>query len=240
MNLFLAPDTTSTFVTLSPDDSRHCIRVLRMQAGDSLAITSGDGTLCHARIINPDPRGCEVEITQRIENYSPRPFRLHLAVAPTKNTARIEWLLEKAVEIGIDRITPIICDHSERPSLKTERLDKLALSAMKQSLRALRPVIDTPVKLVDFLCQQGDADPNVQRFVCYCSGDDRHTLRQLYTPGTDALVLIGPEGDFSEAEIATARAEKFIEVKLGNRRLRTETAGLYGCTVVATAPFREE
>ena len=103
MNLFLAPDTTSTFVTLSPDDSRHCIRVLRMQAGDSLAITSGDGTLCHARIINPDPRGCEVEITQRIENYSPRPFHLHLAVAPTKNTARIEWLLEKAVEIGIDR-----------------------------------------------------------------------------------------------------------------------------------------
>ena len=90
MNLFLAPDTTSTFVTLSPDDSRHCIRVLRMQAGDSLAITSGDGTLCHARIINPDPRGCEVEITQRIENYSPRPFHLHLAVAPTKNTARIE------------------------------------------------------------------------------------------------------------------------------------------------------
>ena len=215
MNLFLAPDTTSTFVTLSPDDSRHCIRVLRMQAGDTLAITSGDGTLCHARIINPDPRGCEVEITQRIENYSPRPFHLHLAVAPTKNTARIEWLLEKAVEIGIDRFTPIVCDHSERATLNNERLRKIALSAMKQSLKASLPTIDppNPFAQLDSLVL-----PGCQRFVCYCSGN--------------ALVLIGPEGDFSPKEITTALDQGFQPVSLGPCRLRTETAALYALTAL--------
>jgi len=229
MNLFLAPDTTSTFVTLSPDDSRHCIRVLRMQAGDPLAITSGDGTLCHARIINPDPRGCEVEITQRIENYSPRPFHLHLAVAPTKNTARIEWLLEKAVEIGIDRFTPIVCDHSERATLNNERLRKIALSAMKQSLKASLPTIDppTPFAQLDSLVL-----PGCQRFVCYCSGNERHTLPQLYHPHNNALVLIGPEGDFSPKEIATALDQGFQPVSLGPSRLRTETAALYALTAL--------
>ncbi len=232
MHLFLSDNTTTPYVTLLPDDSRHCVRVLRMAVGDELWVTSGDGTMCRARITDPDDKGCEVEIIERIEGYQPRPFHLHVAVAPTKNNARLEWFVEKAVEIGIDRITPIICDHSERPSLKTDRLDKLALSAMKQSLRALRPVIDTPVKLVDFLHQLGDADPSVQRFVCYCSGDDRHTLRQLYTPGTDALVLIGPEGDFSDREISTALQQGFQPVTLGDSRLRTETAALYATTVL--------
>ena len=232
MHLFLSDNTTTPYVTLLPDDSRHCVRVLRMAVGDELWVTSGNGTMCRARITDPDDKGCEVEIIERIEGYQPRPFHLHVAVAPTKNNARLEWFVEKAVEIGIDRITPIICDHSERPSLKTDRLDKLALSAMKQSLRALRPVIDMPVKLVDFLRQLGDADPSVQRFVCYCSGDDRHTLRQLYTPGSDALVLIGPEGDFSDREITTALQQGFQPVTLGDSRLRTETAALYATTVL--------
>jgi 16S rRNA (uracil1498-N3)-methyltransferase len=232
VHLFLSDNTTTPYVTLLPDDSRHCVRVLRMAVGDELWVTSGDGTMCRARITDPDDKGCEVEIIERIEGYQPRPFHLHVAVAPTKNNARLEWFVEKAVEIGIDRITPIICDHSERPSLKTDRLDKLALSAMKQSLRALRPVIDMPVKLVDFLHQLGDADPSVQRFVCYCSGDDRHTLRQLYTPGSNALVLIGPEGDFSDREITTALQQGFQPVTLGDSRLRTETAALYATTVL--------
>ena len=232
MHLFLSDDTQGPYAQLSPDESRHCVRVLRMSVGDELWVTSGDGTLCRARLVTPDPDSCEVEIVERLTNYQPRPFRLHIAFAPTKNNARLEWFVEKAVEIGIDRITPIICDHSERPSLKTDRLDKLALSAMKQSLRALRPVIDTPVKLVDFIRQQGDADPSTQRFVCYCSGDDRHTLRQLYTPGTNALVLIGPEGDFSDREITTALQLGFQPVTLGDSRLRTETAALYATTVL--------
>ena len=237
MHLFISNDTTAPYATLLPEESRHCVRVLRMNIGDELWVTSGDGTMCRARISTPDPDHCEVEIIERIENYQQRPFRLHLAVAPTKNTARLEWFVEKAVEIGIDRITPVICDHSERGILKTERLDRLALSAMKQSLKASRPIIDQPIKLLDFL-QNLDSNiqtfkhSNIQTFVCYCSGDDRHTLRQLYTPGTDALVLIGPEGDFSEREITTALQLGFQPVTLGNSRLRTETAALYATTVL--------
>ena len=229
MHLFLSNDTQGPYAQLSPDESRHCVRVLRMNVGDELWVTSGDGTMCRARITSPDDKGCEVEIVERIENYQPRPFHLHIAVAPTKNNARLEWFIEKAVEIGIDRITPIICDHSERPSLKTDRLDKLALSAMKQSLRARRPVIDQPMKILDFL---HNPDSHSQKFVCYCSGDDRHSLRQLYTPGSDALVLIGPEGDFSDREITTALQQGFQPVTLGDSRLRTETAALYATTVL--------
>ena len=232
MHLFLSDNTTTPYVTLLPDDSRHCVRVLRMAVGDELWVTSGDGTMCRAIITDPDDKGCEVEVVERITNYQPRPFHLHVAVAPTKNNARLEWFVEKAVEIGIDRITPLICDHSERGSLRTDRLEKLAMSAMKQSLKATRPIIDQPVKMVDFLRQQGNADPSTQRFVCYCSGDDRHTLRQLYTPGTNALVLIGPEGDFSDREITTALQLGFQPVTLGDSRLRTETAALYATTVL--------
>ena len=229
MHLFLSNDTTAPYATLLPDESRHCVRVLRMTVGDEVWVTSGDVTMCRARITDPDDKGCEVEIIEHIADYQPRPFHLHVAVAPTKNNARLEWFVEKAVEIGIDRITPVICDHSERPTLKTERLDKLALSAMKQSLKASKPLIDQPIKLLDFL---QNLDSNIQKFVCYCSGDDRHTLRQLYTPGTDALVLIGPEGDFSEREITTALQLGFQPVTLGDSRLRTETAALYATTVL--------
>ena len=229
MHLFLSNDTQGPYAQLSPDESRHCVRVLRMNVGDELWVTSGDGTMCRARITAPDPDSCEVEIVERLTNYQPRPFRLHIAVAPTKNNARLEWFIEKAVEIGIDRITPLICDHSERGSLRTDRLDKLALSAMKQSLKATRPVIDEPMKILDFL---QDPDSHIQKFVCYCSGDDRHSLRQLYTPGSDALVLIGPEGDFSDREITTALQQGFQPVTLGDSRLRTETAALYATTVL--------
>ena len=237
MHLFLSNDTQGPYAQLSPDESRHCVRVLRMNVGDELWVTSGDGTMCRARLVTPDPDSCEVEIVERIPNYQPRPFRLHIAVAPTKNNARLEWFIEKAVEIGIDRITPLICDHSERGSLRTDRLEKLALSAMKQSLKATRPVIDEPMKILDFL-QNPDSHihtfthSKIQKFVCYCSGDDRHSLRQLYTPGSDALVLIGPEGDFSDREITTALQQGFQPVTLGDSRLRTETAALYATTVL--------
>ena len=226
MRLFLSSDTTAPYATLLPDESRHCVRVLRMGAGDEVWVTSGDGTMCRAHISDPDERACSVEIVERIDDYGHRPFHLHLLVAPTKNAARIEWLVEKAVEIGIDRITPIICDHSERGVQKTDRLDRIALSAMKQSLKARRPQIDAPVHLIDFLQQPAEGS----KYVCYCVGDERHTLRELYTPGTDAVVLIGPEGDFSPREIEAALAAGFQPVTLGDSRLRTETAALYAVT----------
>lgn len=233
MHLFLSNNTTAPYATLLPDESRHCVRVLRMGVGDEVWVTSGDGTMCRAHVADPDERACSVEIVERLEDYGRRPFRLHLLVAPTKNTARIEWLVEKAVEIGVDRITPIICDHSERGVQKTDRLDRIALSAMKQSLKARRPQIDSPVKLVDLLkLGMSNEELGIGKFVCYCAGDERHSLRELYTPGTDAVVLIGPEGDFSPREIEAALATGFQPVTLGDSRLRTETAALYAVTAL--------
>ena len=228
MHLFLSDNTTAPYATLLPDESRHCVRVLRMGAGDEVWVTSGDGTMCRARVADPDDRACSVEIVECLEDYGHRPFHLHLLVAPTKNTARLEWLVEKAVEIGIDRITPILCDHSERGVQKTDRLDRIALSAMKQSLKARRPQIDSPVKLVDVLRKPVKGC----KLVCYCAGDERHSLHELYTPDTDAVVLIGPEGDFSPREIEAALAAGFQPVTLGDSRLRTETAALYAVTAL--------
>lgn len=230
MHLFLAEDTTGPYAQLSAEESKHCVRVLRMGVGDELWVTSGDGVMCRARVSNPDEKACEVEIVERMEDYQRRPFHLHVAVAPTKNSARLEWFVEKAVEIGIDRITPVICDHSERDNQKTDRLEKLALSAMKQSLKASKPMIGKPMKLIDFLNDYDNED--ACRLVCYCDGDERHTLHELYTPGRDAVVLIGPEGDFSEREIKTALEKGFLPVTLGSSRLRTETAALYATTAL--------
>ena len=209
MRLFLSDDTHGPYAVLPPDESKHCVRVLRMTAGDELWVTSGDGAMCRARIAVPDERSCEVEIVERLDNYQPRPFFLHLAVAPTKNPARLEWLVEKAVEIGIDRITPLLCDHSERMHLKTERLDHIAL-----------------------LASLPQPSPDACRLLCHCADGDRRTLRQLYTSGQSALVLIGPEGDFSPREIALALDHGFQPVTLGDSRLRTETAALYAITVL--------
>lgn len=228
MHLFLSDTTQGPYATLPPEESKHCVRVLRMQLGDELYVTSGDGTMCRARIANPDPTACQVEITERLPNYDARPFKLHMAVAPTKNNARMEWFVEKAVEIGVDRITPVICQHSERSTLNTDRLRKIALSAMKQSLQATLPQIDPPTPLTRLLDEPLPTCP----LVCDCVGDDRRTLHQLYTPGTDALVLIGPEGDFSPDEINRCLSLGIQPVTLGNNRLRTETAALYALTTL--------
>ena len=232
MRLFLSDDTHGSYAILPPDESKHCVRVLRMTAGDELWVTSGDGVMCRAHLTVPDERSCEVEIIERLDNYQPRPFCLHLAVAPTKNPARLEWLVEKAVEIGIDRITPLLCDHSERMHLKTERLDRIALSAMKQSLKARRPAIDPAISLDSLLSSLPEPSPDARRLVCHCADSDRRSIRQLYAPGQDVLVLIGPEGDFSPREITLALDHGFHPVTLGNSRLRTETAALYAITAL--------
>lgn len=228
MHLFLTDNTDGFYATLPPEESKHCIRVLRLGFGDEIWVTAGDGVMCRARITDPDDKACEVEIVERIEDYQRRPFRLHIAVAPTKNSARLEWFVEKAVEIGIDDITLLVCEHSERAKQNTDRLRKIVDSAMKQSLKALRPAIHGPLPIMDFLRQNGD----MCRLVCYCDGDERHTLHELYTPGRDAVVLIGPEGDFSDTEIRTALELGFQPVTLGRCRLRTETAALYAATAL--------
>lgn len=228
MHLFLTSSTDCTYTTLPPDESKHCIRVLRMLPGDEIWVTSGDGVLCTARIVDPDPTACQVEITQRIPNYGAHPYHIHIAVAPTKNNARLEWFVEKAVEIGIDRITPLICQHSERVSLNIDRLRKIALSAMKQSLQASIPQIDSPTPINKLL---SEPIPSCS-FICHCSEGERYTLNQLYTSGSDVLVLIGPEGDFSPDEITRCSQLGFRPVTLGDHRLRTETAALYALTAL--------
>lgn len=228
MQFFYSTSIVSDFFSLNDEESAHCIRVLRKAVGDHLTVVDGHGTLCHCHIIEAHPRHCTVQVDERVDNYQPHPFFLHLAVAPTKNTARMEWMLEKAVEMGVDRITPLICDHSERCVLKQERLERIAVSAMKQSLKAFLPLIDRPTPIGNVIA----APFTGQRFIAYCDGDHRTPLRQAYTTGNDVQILIGPEGDFSPAEVESALASLFVPVTLGNCRLRTETAA-----IAATAFF---
>lgn len=245
-SLFLTPDLSSDLLVLPEEESKHCVKVLRMRSGDPLMLTDGLGTLCHAQVLQADPKGCTVTITQRIPNYGRRNHHLHIAVAPTKNNERLEWFVEKAVEIGIDEITPLICDHSERRVLKTDRLEKIIDSAMKQSLKAYRPTLNQPTPFKTFIenlssyptsnssLSEKTVNPDQTdplRLICYCDGD-RKSLHDLYRPGQSAIVLIGPEGDFSPEEIHLALSNDFHPVTLGPCRLRTETAALYATTAI--------
>ncbi len=229
MLLFYTPDLHADYITLSADESRHCIRVLRMTTGDTLYLTDGQGTLCRCEIALPDASACSVAVVERTEHYGARPYRLHLAVSPTKNAARIEWLVEKAVEIGVDEITLLHCEHSEHSNLKADRLSKIAVSAMKQSLRAYLPAIHNGVSFTDFISQHSGHDG---LYICHCDGDQRQQLSDIYNATHNATILIGPEGDFSPKEIASALAAGFKPVTLGNQRLRTETAALYATIAI--------
>ena len=228
MHLFYTNNLDSDLVELPKDEAVHCTRVLRLQAGDEIGLTDGLGQMCRAEIVSADGKSCLVRIVERQHEYQKRNYRLHVAVAPTKNTARMEWFLEKAVEIGIDELTPIVCQHSERSFLKTERLEKIAVSAMKQSLKAYKPTINEPTKITNFLRQDFEG----QRFIAYCDGDQRVSLKQACKPSGNVTVLIGPEGDFSKEEIEQAFAAGYKPITLGTSRLRTETAALATCFFV--------
>ena len=229
MQLFFADTLDFDLCTLTPAESHHCVKVLRLREGDTLHVTDGRGTLCRGHIVAADGNACQVAIDERMSDYGRRPWSLHVAVAPTKNADRIEWFVEKAVEIGIDTVTLLVCDHSERTTLKTERLEKIVVSAMKQSLKAFRPELHAAVPLRQFL-EEHRAD-DACKLICHCDGD-RKTLQQCYTRGRDVVVLIGPEGDFSPEEIAAALQSGFAPVTLGDSRLRTETAALYATVAV--------
>ena len=228
MQLFFAENIESDICELTAEESKHCVKVLRMGVGDALHLTDGSGTLCLGTIISADPKACVVQINQRFPNYGQRSHYLHIAVAPTKNTARLEWFIEKAVEVGIDEITPLVCDHSERTTLNTDRLEKIILSAMKQSLKAYKPRLNQPTRFNDLVNAPFDG----QRFICHCEGDQRTPLRACCKDNTPSLILIGPEGDFSPAEVSAALSSGFQPVTLGSCRLRTETAALYAAVAI--------
>ncbi len=225
---FYAPDIAVTPV-LPEGESHHCVKVLRHQPGDDVEVIDGKGYVYSCKLLEAHPKHAMVEIVSRRELPLLWNFKLTIGVAPTKHLDRMEWLTEKLVEIGINRIIPLRGDRSERKELKTERLEKIAVSAMKQSLKATMPQIDEMTS-VSSVIRQCDAP---QRFICYCDDSvERKLLSHELKKGMDVCVLIGPEGDFSPSEVKLALDNGFIPVSLGDTRLRTETAALFAASTV--------
>ena len=230
MQLFYHPelnsDTSECF--FGEEESRHIIKVLRKKIGDELQVTNGKGRIFTGTIREATINSCELSITSQEKTVRPM-HRLHLAVAPTKSTDRFEWFLEKATEIGIDEITPIICEHSERKFIKKARLEKVILSAMKQSQRSFLPKLHEAKTIKEFLEQ----DLPKRRFIAHCQEGEKVDFKRRLEPDKKILMLVGPEGDFSDAEIEMARDQGFLPASLGEYRLRTETAAILACATVA-------
>ena len=224
MNIFYTPDIASVR-ELPEEESHHCVKVLRLAEGEELMLTDGAGTFYRAVVTLAHPKRCAVDIVETIPAPPAWGFRLHIAISPTKNLDRVEWFAEKCTEIGIDAITPLCCRYSERREMKVERIRKILISAMKQSLKAVCPQLDEMTDFKSFVRRPFDGD----KFIAHCQGHERVLLSQACTAGRDTLVLIGPEGDFSPEEIELALSCGFRPISLGDSRLRTETAGVAAC-----------
>jgi len=225
MHLFYTPDIIGKTYILNEEESKHCIKVLRLEKGDTVQLIDGRGGFYLAKIEAPHPKQCVLTVIEEQQEYGKRNHYLHIAVAPTKNIERLEWFLEKATEIGVDAITPIICDRSERKEVKTERLNKIITSAVKQSLKAYHPQLNPALRFKDFI-KQGNS---TQKFIAHCIDNDKGSLKDNIALRGNYLVLIGPEGDFTPSEVALALSEGFKPISLGDSRLRTETAALEAC-----------
>ena len=249
MELFYSQDIAGGIVRLNQDESGHCIKVLRHKCGDEISVIDGCGTLYRCRITSDSHKGVEAIVLESLCNWGSHPYRLHLAVCPTKNNDRYEWFAEKACEIGFDTLSPVIGDHSERRVLKTARVEKILVSAAKQSLKAAVPVVNEPVSVKEFIASAKEFSGQVGndskmtgtlKLIAYCFEDERvprRSIREVLEEykGSEIVVMIGPEGDFSKDEAEMALAAGFIPVHLGESRLRTETAAL---TAAAAVYFR--
>lgn len=227
MQIFYAPDIESTLV-LPEEESGHCVRVMRLAEGDEIMITDGKGNFYRTSITNAHPKHCQVEITSSWQPEKPWDAYIHIAVAPTKNMDRMEWFAEKATEIGIDEITCLNCRFSERKEVKTVRLEKILVSAMKQSQKALLPQLNGMTDFKQFVRQPF----NGRKFIAHCEEGEKPLIKSIYRPGENVLILIGPEGDFSPEEIKSAEENGFEAISLGKSRLRTETAALTACHTI--------
>lgn len=250
MRLFYTPDISSEIYTLIEEESKHCINVLRLSLGDKVNLIDGQGGFYETEIIEAHPKRCKVKVLSKKTQYGERNFFLHLAVAPTKNIERFEWFLEKATEIGIDEISPISCQHSERTVVKIDRLNKIITSAIKQSLKAYHPLLNETIEFKKIVSQYKEFKG--RKFIAHClqvppdsnlvikiGERDPYTRTPLsiskmedelvYLKGESVLILIGPEGDFSLQEVTFALQNGFVPISLGNSRLRTETAALVAC-----------
>ena len=225
MHLFYTPDIQTTTYQLDEEESKHCIKVLRLKNGDQVNLIDGKGGLYLAEIIDEHPKRTVLNIIDTKKEYGKRNHHLHIAVAPTKNIDRFEWFLEKATEIGIDEITPIICDRSERKEIKIERSNKIITSAIKQSLKAYHPKLNNYIPFSKFIAQ-ASAD---LKFIAHCEENKKSAVVEIFKPRQKYLILIGPEGDFSPIEIDLALQNGFVPITLGQSRLRTETAALEAC-----------
>lgn len=236
MPVFYAPDIENN-PCLTPEESFHAVKVLRLGAGDDVILYDGKGGEYAATIAVADARGCLLNSIVRRNATPPKPYALTIAIAPTKNADRLEWFAEKAAEIGIDRICPIICEYSERRVLKTERIKKILVSAMKQSLTPMLVNIDEPRSFKNFI--EEAAQSKAQKLIAHCRDDEeKKLLSQAAEPGREIILLIGPEGDFSAEEVKLAQSAGFQPISLGEARLRVETAALSACVVVATVNGR--
>jgi len=226
MQIFYAPDIHGDIYTLDGKESKHCIRVLRMTKGTSVRLIDGKGNLYEGIVSRPDINGCSIDITGKITDFEKRDYRLHIAVSPLKNPERFEWFVEKSVEIGIDEITPLICRNTEKPGIKSERINNIIVSAMKQSLKACKPVLNGTRLFSDFI----NMDFEGSLMIANCNDSIiRSRISEVYRKNENAVILIGPEGDFSLEEIKAAEEKNFRSVHLGQSRLRTETAGVAAC-----------
>jgi 16S rRNA (uracil1498-N3)-methyltransferase len=226
MQIFYAPGIRGDTYALDEKESWHCIRVLRMEGGTPVKLIDGKGNLFEGIISKPDARECQITINKVIPDFEKRPYMLHIAVSPLKNPERFEWFIEKSVEIGVDEITPIICKNSEKRTVKDERVKNIIISAMKQSLKAKLTLFNEVCSFEKFILK----DFPYKKVIAHCNPDfERKGIGKVYSKGEEVVILIGPEGDFSNDEIKSACFKGYNSVHFGSSRLRTETAGIAAC-----------
>lgn len=230
MNVFFCPEIKGKTAVLSSEESAHCIRVLRLNKGDKVQVIDGKGGFFNGSILLPDAKQCRIQLGEEIDHQKYRNFSIHIAIAPTKNIERFEWFVEKAVEIGVDMITPLLCHRSERRTLRTDRFQKLIIASMKQ---AMIPFLTKFNELTDYpKFINSITGSTYNRFIAHCDETERKRLKDVLAPRSNVIILIGPEGDFTPGEIELAISHSFVPVNLGNNRLRTETAGIIACHTV--------
>ena len=225
MHIFFADIIIGNEYNLNTEESKHCTRVLRLKTGDTVYLINGKGLFCKGFLIAENDKHCKVHIVESQNNFGERKAKLHIAIAPTKSNDRLEWFLEKAVEIGIDEITPLLCERSERKVVNNERLNKLLIAAIKQCGRAYLPKINEITKVATLLKAESLSD----KFIAHLDNNNCMPFSKVYNKDKDATILIGPEGDFTEKEIEMSQKQNFKLIKLGDFRLRTETAALVVC-----------
>lgn len=234
MEIFWTEDIAGGFCRLGEEESAHCVRVLRHRAGDRINIIDGHGTMYECTLVADLPKGAEARIEQAHQNWGGHPYDLTMAVCPTKNIDRYEWFAEKATEFGVDRIVPVIGEHSERKILKPERMNRILLSATKQSLKASIPELSDTISVREFI--ESTAGTEALKLIAYCfeDGQERTSIREVLekNDAKEVIVLIGPEGDFSREEADAAVAAGYVPVHIGESRLRTETAALASVSMV--------